>query len=185
MVKVDFGEAFKGADFSEPGVGRPLIRIRDLKTFKSQIWTTEVRPSEVMVMPGDVVVGMDAEFRPTSWLGNPGLLNHRVCRVRGKYFGNAFAREVLKAPLIRVENFKSATTVIHLNKGDLERVKLLIPSSTALESFETTAEPLYTLRISLAVENRTLAATRDALLPQLMSGRLRVKDAQKLVEEVA
>lgn len=31
------------------------------------------------------------------------------------------------------------------------------------------------------LENRTLAATRDALLPQLMSGKLRVKDAEKLV----
>jgi type I restriction enzyme, S subunit len=34
-------------------------------------------------------------------------------------------------------------------------------------------------------ENRTLAATRDALLPQLMSGKLRVKDAERVVSEVA
>lgn len=32
-------------------------------------------------------------------------------------------------------------------------------------------------------ENRTLAATRDALLPQLMSGKLRVRDAEKIAEE--
>lgn len=31
---------------------------------------------------------------------------------------------------------------------------------------------------SLQLENRTLAATRDALLPQLMSGKLRVRDAE-------
>lgn len=34
------------------------------------------------------------------------------------------------------------------------------------------------------MENRTLAATRDALLPQLMSGKLRVKDAEKQLEGV-
>jgi len=34
-------------------------------------------------------------------------------------------------------------------------------------------------------ENRTLAATRDLLLPRLMSGKLRVKDAEPLVAEVA
>ncbi len=34
-------------------------------------------------------------------------------------------------------------------------------------------------------ENRTLAATRDLLLPRLMSGELRVKDAEPLVAEVA
>lgn len=33
-------------------------------------------------------------------------------------------------------------------------------------------------------ENRTLAATRDALLPQLMSDKLQVKDANNLVSEV-
>jgi type I restriction enzyme S subunit len=32
-------------------------------------------------------------------------------------------------------------------------------------------------------ESRTLAATRDLLLPKLMSGEVRVKDAEKLVGE--
>lgn len=36
---------------------------------------------------------------------------------------------------------------------------------------------------SAAGENRTLATLRDTLLPQLMSGRLRVKDAEKIVED--
>jgi type I restriction enzyme S subunit len=34
------------------------------------------------------------------------------------------------------------------------------------------------------IENSSLAATRDALLPQLMSGKLRVKDAEKVLERV-
>ncbi|MEU9069622.1 restriction endonuclease subunit S [Streptomyces sp. NPDC048306] len=33
------------------------------------------------------------------------------------------------------------------------------------------------------LESQTLAALRDTLLPQLMSGRLRVKDAEKIVED--
>ena len=37
---------------------------------------------------------------------------------------------------------------------------------------------------SLRDENRTLAELRDTLLPQLMSGKLRVKDAESAVEEV-
>ena len=34
------------------------------------------------------------------------------------------------------------------------------------------------------IESQTLAETRDALLPHLMSGRLRVKDAEKQIEEL-
>jgi len=32
-------------------------------------------------------------------------------------------------------------------------------------------------------QSRTLVTLRDALLPQLMSGELRVRDAERLVEE--
>lgn len=41
------------------------------------------------------------------------------------------------------------------------------------------------MRIAAALEESDqLAETRDALLPQLMSGKLRVKDAEKVAEEV-
>jgi type I restriction enzyme S subunit len=33
-------------------------------------------------------------------------------------------------------------------------------------------------------EGRTLAALRDTLLPQLISGELRVKDAEKFVDKI-
>jgi type I restriction enzyme S subunit len=35
------------------------------------------------------------------------------------------------------------------------------------------------------VESRTLAVLRDALLPELISGDLRVRDAERLVSKVA
>lgn len=178
---IEFGEPFGGAQFSEPGLGRPLIRIRDLKTFKSQVWSTESRPREVVVTAGDVLVGMDAEFRATPWLGEAGLLNQRVLRARHATFGRALVREMLRRPLAEVEGEKSATTVIHLNKADLVRKTVDVPNADSLIAFERLAEPLYEARVALANENRTLAATRDALLPQLMSGKLRVRDAEDLI----
>jgi type I restriction enzyme S subunit len=184
VFDVDFGEAFKGDHFSKPGIGRPLIRIRDLKTFSSQIWTTETRVRESVIQPGEVVVGMDAEFRPTWWLGEPGLLNQRVCRVRGRSLGAAFSREALCEPLMEIEGYKTATTVIHLNKRDLDRVRVTVPSVEALSRFEAAAEPLLKSRVSLAAERKVLATMRDALLPQLMSGKIRVMDAEQTLGEV-
>jgi type I restriction enzyme S subunit len=52
------------------------------------------------------------------------------------------------------------------------------------DGFEAAAAPMRELAHSLAVENRTLSATRDALLPQLMLGNIRVKDVEKTVGEV-
>lgn len=183
VVDVDFGEAFAGQHFADEGEGRPLIRIRDLKTFTPQTWTTEVRAREVLVQPGDVLIGMDAEFRPTPWLGEVGLLNQRVCRARSGYFGRAYLREALIRPMTAVENEKSATTVIHLNKADLVRSTVELPDDASLSAFEDQAEPAYTQRIDLSRQNRTLAEIRNTLLPQLMSGKLRVRDAQKIIEE--
>ncbi|ODT43067.1 MAG: hypothetical protein ABS62_01185 [Microbacterium sp. SCN 70-200] len=53
-----------------------------------------------------------------------------------------------------------------------------------IRAFEAQAAPLRELVASHARENRTLAATRDALLPQLMSGKLRVRDAETLASAV-
>lgn len=54
---------------------------------------------------------------------------------------------------------------------------------SAREEFEEFAAPLREHAHRANVESRSLAATRDALLPLLMSGKLRVKDAERVVEE--
>ena len=184
VLDITFGEAFKGEGFCEPGTGRPLIRIRDLKTATPQVWTTEARAKETVIQPGDVLVGMDAEFRSSWWLGQPGLLNQRVLRATSKLASPAFVAEALRQPLATLEGEKSATTVIHLNKSDLDRSTVFVPGAAALARFDAVADPLRVSRVALATESRILAATRDELLPLLMSGKVRVKDAEKTLEGV-
>ena len=71
-----------------------------------------------------------------------------------------------------------------INKSQLESLAVpSIPSEKAGELEQKLGS--LELRIASALdENMTLAATRDALLPQLMSGKLRVRDAEKTVEAV-
>ncbi|WP_458076905.1 restriction endonuclease subunit S [Streptomyces sp. EMB26] len=57
------------------------------------------------------------------------------------------------------------------------------PDADALAAFGEEASAAFTHMKSLQAESRTLAILRDTLLPQLMSGRLRVKDAEKIVED--
>ena len=58
----------------------------------------------------------------------------------------------------------------------------LIPKDK-IEALDTFAVPLRLLLQSLSEESRTLAELRDTLLPALMSGRLRVNDAERQVED--
>ena len=182
-VDITFGEPFSGGQFCAPGIGRPLIRIRDLKTHSCQVWTTESRPAETVIVAGDVVAGMDAEFRPSYWLGAPGLLNQRCLAADSTAGGKSYALEALKAPLSRVEGSKSATTVIHLNKSDLLRETVLVPSESELRRFAEAAEPLRLRRVAIAVESRHMTDLRDTLLPHLMSGRISVREAEERVEK--
>ncbi|MFD6227294.1 restriction endonuclease subunit S [Streptomyces sp. NPDC060232] len=57
------------------------------------------------------------------------------------------------------------------------------PDTDELASFGRHAKAAFTHLKSLQDENRTFTTLRDTLLPQLMSGRLRVKDAEKIVED--
>ena len=51
-----------------------------------------------------------------------------------------------------------------------------------LDAFENVARPLFLKILQSTEESRMLAATRDLLLPKLMSGAIRVKDAAKIAE---
>ncbi|MCA1381463.1 restriction endonuclease subunit S [Bradyrhizobium sp. BRP23] len=66
----------------------------------------------------------------------------------------------------------------------MERYELCRPSGGVLEAFNVCVKPMLERIVSNIHESRSLAATRDLLLPKLMSGEVRVKDAEKNVGEV-
>lgn len=71
-----------------------------------------------------------------------------------------------------------------LSAGDLKDFVLTQPSQTALAAFGELADPLMKRVRSCIDESRLLARTRDELLPLLMSGKVRVKDAEAAVSEL-
>jgi type I restriction enzyme S subunit len=65
---------------------------------------------------------------------------------------------------------------------DLLATPAPMPSANSLDSFTRTARPMLE-RVNASIdESASLAALRDALLPKLLSGELRIPDAEKLVE---
>jgi type I restriction enzyme S subunit len=64
----------------------------------------------------------------------------------------------------------------------IETARAIIPYPALLDGFETVADPLFNRVLTNIEESQTLAATCDFLLPKLMSGEIRVRDAEKLAE---
>lgn len=67
---------------------------------------------------------------------------------------------------------------------DLMTREVLTGSPEVFAAFETLCTPLVTKTLANRAESRTLARIRDLLLPRLMSGELRVGEAEELAEEV-
>ena len=103
-----------------------------------------------------------------------------------KTVGWAYLYEVTRRPeftaYLETVAEGSAYPAVRADKFTDAPVPLLSEESRLL--FESLAEPLRESAHSLSEENRSLTATRDALLPQLMSGNLRVKDAEKALENL-
>jgi len=76
-------------------------------------------------------------------------------------------------------------TMPNLNTGILGEVEVLVPTSAVVDQLVRTLDPILQKTRENRRENRTLTLTRDLLLPKLMSGEIRVKDAEALVGEVA
>ncbi len=69
-----------------------------------------------------------------------------------------------------------------LNRNIAYMTEILVPSVEIANIFDKNVEPFFN-RVSMNnEESRTLAAIRDALLSKLLSGEIRVKDAEKYVE---
>lgn len=137
-----------------------------------------------MTQPGDIVVGMDGEFRAYIWGGTPAWLNQRVCVFQPKpTFSHSYVLFSIRPLLAAVEASETATTVIHLGKNDIDRFNVLVPSDPILKVFGKITTPLYERIITTKQMATSLASLRDTLLPRLISGKLRLPEAQRLAEE--
>ncbi|MFC5072668.1 restriction endonuclease subunit S [Kitasatospora cinereorecta] len=71
----------------------------------------------------------------------------------------------------------------YLSLSDIRSLKISLPTESALAAFDRRCGPLHARAEAARLENRTLADLRDTLLPQLVTGKLRVRDAARIVED--
>ena len=177
IANIIYGAPFASKLFNTEGLGKPIIRIRDLKEQAFVTYTTEIHPKGHLIQPGDIVVGMDGEFRPYIWGNSEAWLNQRVCIFESKLPSDkAFMLYTIKPLLNVIEQTQVATTVIHIGKKDYDAFEIVLPDRKTLDQFGEITTPMLERIVNNSIENKKLAKLRDALLPQLMSGEIDVSD---------
>lgn len=177
VANIIYGAPFASKLFNTDGLGKPIIRIRDLKEQIFVTFTTEEHPKGHLIQPGDIVVGMDGEFRPYIWGNESAWLNQRVCIFESKRpQGKAFLLYTIKPLLNKIEQTQVATTVIHIGKKDFDAFEIVLPDEATLDSFDSITAPMIEQIVNNRLQNKRLAVLRDTLLPKLMSGELDVSN---------
>lgn len=175
ISNIIYGAPFSSKMFNTKGIGKPIVRIRDLKEQIFVTYTTECHPKGHLIRPGDIIVGMDGEFRPYIWGNETAWLNQRVCifeNLRPK--GKAFLLYTIKPLLNAIEQTQVATTVIHIGKKDFDAFRIVLPDFDTLNKFDELTTPMIDRIVNNCIENHRLSDLRDALLPRLISGEIDV-----------
>jgi len=76
--------------------------------------------------------------------------------------------------LTNIKSIVTGAVQQKVSQQNLKKVPAIIPSSTALSSFDELIQPIFSQIRNLRDENARLTSLRDALLPKLMSGELDV-----------
>lgn len=104
-------------------------------------------------------------------------------------FGPAFLYSLFRSEPFRatMRGMVTGTSKGHrrLSPKALRAHTILRPPDGVAEACESVAWPLLARIPHGRAENRTLAATRDLLLPRLMSGELRVGEVREMAEDAA
>lgn len=98
-------------------------------------------------------------------------------------FGTAFTFYLLKQLTPEIVSSANGSTFKEISKGGLASISFDAPDRASVREFNSLVQPLLDLQEAKESETCRLSKLRDALLPELMSGRMRVDEAGQLVSE--
>ncbi len=104
---------------------------------------------------------------------------------------NAFGRSYLYSILCsihfrsRIQGLVTGTSKSHqrAQTGSILKIKLSRAPDPLILLYEKIVSPLFERIIKGRLESRSLASLRDTLLPKLISGQIRIKDAERFLKE--
>ena len=192
-------ETVKGVSYKGSGLGDDGVPLHNLNSVYEgggykyegiKYYSGEYAHRHV-VLPGDVIVanteqGHDrlligyAALVP-AFFGDRGIASHHIYRLRPKPespLTRAFLCWLLNSPRMHdvVSGYANGTTVNMLPIDSLQKPLIACPPRGLVDVFDVVARNTERRREQIISGSRTLAALRDALIPKLVSGELRISD---------
>ncbi|WP_232291680.1 restriction endonuclease subunit S [Frankia sp. QA3] len=90
----------------------------------------------------------------------------------------------MKSRVDEMIGIANGSTFLELSRKNFKALPVRLPERHVYENFNARVDSLHQRASVASAESTKLAELRDALLPKLMSGEIRVRDAEKIVEDV-
>ena len=177
------GRAFtKGAS----GIGRLVVRIAEINSGPgaATIYSEIEVPDQHLARPGDVLFAWSGSLTVARWFRPEAIINQHIFKVipnDGVPAWLVFELVQTKLAMFRSIAADKATTMGHIQRRHLDE-PVTVPTASSLARLDAELGPLWDRALAAERESLTLAELRDALLPQLMSGEIRVRNAEKICE---
>ncbi|WP_233495782.1 restriction endonuclease subunit S [Geodermatophilus sp. TF02-6] len=176
------GKAFtKGAS----GKGRVVIRIAELNSGlgESTVYNDIEVTDDHVARPGDLLFAWSGSLTAARWFRAEAIINQHIFKVvADRGWPLWLVNQAVRSKLAEFKAIAAdkATTMGHIQRRHLDQ-PVAIPSPEVVERIDGMMTGLWDAALAAELERERLAVTRDELLPLLMSGKVRVRDAQRRV----
>ena len=178
------GQSPPGSTYNEQGEGLPFFQGRTDFGFRypenRKFCTAPTRVAE----PGDTLVSVRAPVGDINMAWEQCCIGRGIAALRHKTTATSYSYYFTWTIQSVLREYEQTGTVFGaINKNQFEALQVLEPDANSVDAFDSCARHLDARIRSSIAESLTLTTLRDALLPKLISGELRVKNAERLIEE--
>lgn len=133
--------------------------------------------NEPMVLVGEDGTVVRANGQPVvQYVWGPAWVNNHAHVLTGEGISTELLRLAIEP--VSVAHLITGAVQPKLSMGNLRKLELIVPVGPELERLEPIVHESAALARALTDENERLAASRDELLPLLMSGKFHIKDIE-------
>jgi len=182
--RLTMGQSPPGSTYNEIGEGIPFYQGRSDFGFRYPTRRVYCTVPTRFAEPGDTLVSVRAPVGDINIAVERCAIGRGVAAIRHESGSRSFTYYTMHQLAEHFLKFEAEGSVFGcINKADFERLPFFMPLPEVLATFDRVVSPLDD-RVEIA-ERQTadLAALRDTLLPKLISGKLRVKDAERFLKK--
>lgn len=175
------GTAFSAEDFGPDGVGRPIIKIGEIKRgITDQTRFAVDPPGARAIDDGDILMSWSGNPHTSIgtflWHGGPAWLNQHIFKVvppapHWRAFTYCLLRE-LQPQFVELARSRQTTGLGHVSQKDMQTIVVPRPPDALAAAFEQRVAPIFARLAANGALLPILARARAALLVKLTSGEL-------------